>query len=768
MTDSSVAGPAILETSDIADSTGGLADVPAAGQDAGALIAEGLEAHKAGDLSLAETKYRAALSLEPAEPEGLLMLGVIACQMGQFDAAITLMGHAIANHPDHPAVPARYHVNLANALHGAARLDDAVVALHRALSVDPNSVEGHFNLANVLADLQRPEEAEVEYRFAIELDGHYGRAHAGLGLTLDRLGRRNEALAALRRAVALDPSLTQARVRLGCLLCEEGRFEEAESLLHGAQETEARLALGDCHAAKRDWEAARDLFAGLVSEAPRDSRVHAGLGGALYRLGDSETALSHLVRATELDLGAAAPLALCGLIALEQGDLTLAVSRLEKALEKAPDDHGAHAALIHAKSLQRAVPDPESRAEGVCWSARHGGGAPMAAPSATRLDPNRVLRVGFVTGERPGDTALQALLSVFGYRRPAAIQTHCYADLGDAEPLGDALKSLADRWTDARPMSDGDLCSAIHGDQIDILVDLSGCKPGNRLRALSRRPAPVQAAWIGQTDPLGFPFIDYVLDGGGGPEPAGAKAESPEGAERPLPVSRGLLAFVPPEGLPEPGPLPMLEAKAPGFVSMGHLAQFTEETVALFSRVLTAIGDARLRLVVLQPIHRETARRLRRRFADYGVSDRRIELVSLADGAEGESPSLAAIFEGADLALDPFPASNGFESFLALLSGLPVVSLAGPLAGSRLTAGLLAAAGLSSLQADSVVDFVSRVELLARNPEKLAGLRAEIPAMTVRSPMVDGAGMTMAFEEALREAWRRHCVLKAPASRTQH
>lgn len=734
------------------------------------LIAEGVLAHQAGNLGLAETKYRAALQIDPAHPEALLMLGVIACQMSDHGAAVTLIGNAIANHPDRPKVPSRYYINLANALHGAARLDDAVVALHRALTTDPDSVEGHFNLANVLGDLDRSDEAEVEYRYAIELQPRYARAHAGLGKALERLGRRSEAIEALQAALDLEPFLDEPRRELGRLLTAECRFDEALPLLDGEpgkQDTETALALGACHTAHLEWEKARDAFAGVIKTAPRESRAHAGLGEALYRLGETETALTHLLRAGELDLKAFRPIALAGIISLEQGDLALAVSRLEKAIDGAPRDQEAHSALIYARSLLATDTDAATLAEGVKWQDRFGGCAPMPAASISRLEPHRTLRVGFLTGRNPGDTALQALLPVLGYRRPGQIETHCYADLDDSEQLAGVLAKLADRWTDTRTLTDGALCTAIHGDEIDILVDLGGVRMGNRLRVLSRRPAPVQVAWLGQTDPLGLGFIDYRLtDGRQGAEAldAGAAGE----AESALPAANGMLAFVAPEEFPTPGPLPMLQGTGPRFVSMGGLAQFSEESVALFSRALTEVADSRLRLIVLQSLHRDTGRRLRRRFADYGVAEQRVELVSLADKAKDEDISLEALFADADLALDPFPASNGFESFLALIWGLPVVSLAGPLAASGVTAGLLQSMRLGSLRAASIEEFVRSIVTLIENPDKLSDLRAGLPGLVATSPVVDGAGFAGGFEDALRAAWSRHCALKKPASQTRH
>ncbi len=726
------------------------------------LIDEGLRVHQAGDLSLAETKYRAALKLDPADSEGLHLLGIIACQNNSHDAAVTLIGHAINNHPDHPAVPPRYNVNLANALHGAGRLEDAVVALHRALSADPSSVEGHFNLGNVLCDLGRFEEAEGEYRFAIQLEPRYGKAHARLGWVLEQLGHPREAIEAIKTAAELNPEDGSLRVGLGRALAAAGRLEEALPLLEelsSEDDAQSWTTLGSCYADQMRWEEARESFSQALKTAPRSAKAHGGLGEALFRLGQCEVALTHLLRACELEPGDMRSLSLAGMISLDQGDLLIALDRLEKAVAGAPDDHRAHAALVHARALQRMSGEEDWRSECAAWVKKFDDHRPMPADGADRLDPHRALRIGVVTGGQPGETALQRLMTFLGYRDRDHVLVRCYSDLDSFEPLRPALIKLADGWTECRALSDGDLSATIHNDKIDILIDLSGSIRGNRLRALARRPAPIQVSWLASGEQMGFSFVDYFL----------TDAEFDDGSvETSLPVKGGLMAFVAPDTVPQPDSLPLASGNPARFVAMGDLTQFSEESIALFSRVLTELPDSRLTVIVHQPLHRETERRLNRRFADYGVSDRRVELVSLNAGLDEADRDIGPLLERADLALDPFPASNGYESFVALLAGLPVVTLVGPLPQSRLSAGILEASGLGTLRTGSIQEFVERVVMLVENPDHLADLREGLPAKVAGSPVADGAAFARGLEDALRLAWSRHCTLEAPTAATQH
>lgn len=726
------------------------------------LIDEGIAAHQSGDLSLAETKYRDALKLAPEHPEGLHLLGIIACQSASYDPAITLIGHAIANHPDTPNVPPRYNVNLANALHGAGRLNDAVVALHRALSADPSSVEGHYNLGNVLSDLERFEEAEGEYRFAIQLQPNYGKAHARLSWVLQQQGRLQEAIEEMQIAANINPEDETLRVGLGRALAEDGRFEQALPYLEGIRENDdayAWVALGDCFAAQQKWHDAKEAFSHGMKLAPREARAHAGLGEALYHVDQSEQALSHLIRAGELDPVDKRAMARAGMISLDQGDFHMAIDRLEEAMGHSPRDHHAHTAFIHSKSLTLTDKDDRLKAEFDRWMTTHAGGRTMPMGRTDRLDPHRTLCIGFVTGRNPGETGLQALLALLGYRRREAIETRCYVDLDESEPLYTPLKQLADGWVDARGMTDGELSSAIHADRVDILIDLAGYRPCNRLKALARRPAPIQIAWLGHLVPGGFPFFDYDIVDGRYAETVG-EANSAivtlqgDQSTPALALENGPVGFIAPDEVPDPGPLPCADGKAPVFACLGDLAQLTEETIALFSRVLTADDESKLRIIVRQPIHRETDRRLRRRFVDYGVSDTRVSLVSVRDG----DATIADLLAEADLALDPFPTSNGYESFAAMLHGLPVVTLKGTTAPSQLAAGILDAAGMAMLTATSIEEFTTIATALVQNPQKLADLRSTLPERVINSSLTDGTATAAIFESAMRQTWTVFCA----------
>src|SRR6185437_16330344 len=73
------------------------------------------------------------------------------------------------------------------------------------------------------------------------------------------------------------------------------------------------------------------------------------------------------------------------------------------------------------------------------------------------------------------------------------------------------LKRLAQQWHAVAAMDDARLSNLILEDGIDILFDLSGHTAGNRLPVFARKPAPIQASWLGYPATTGLAAMDYYL-----------------------------------------------------------------------------------------------------------------------------------------------------------------------------------------------------------------------------------------------------------------
>jgi tetratricopeptide (TPR) repeat protein len=183
----------------------------------------GVRLHGAGRLQEAEQVYRQVLAAVPDHPDGLNMLGVIASQCGQPQAALDCIDRAIAARPS----DAMFHVNRAAALLALRRLDAALAACQQALRLKRATAEAHQVMGHVLSDLRRPEEAIAAYRDALRLRSDLPDLHNNIGLALRQAGRLDEAVVALRQAVKRAPRDPQALSNLGGVLKELALLNDA-------------------------------------------------------------------------------------------------------------------------------------------------------------------------------------------------------------------------------------------------------------------------------------------------------------------------------------------------------------------------------------------------------------------------------------------------------------------------------------------------------------------------------------------------------------
>jgi len=122
-----------------------------------AYFQSGLRLHRAGRLQEAEQVYRQVLAASPAHADSLHMLGVIATQCGQPEAALSCFDRAIALKPS----IAIFHVNRAAALLPLRQLDAALAACQKALRLKRNCAEAFQVMGHVLSDLGRDRKSVV-------------------------------------------------------------------------------------------------------------------------------------------------------------------------------------------------------------------------------------------------------------------------------------------------------------------------------------------------------------------------------------------------------------------------------------------------------------------------------------------------------------------------------------------------------------------------------------------------------------------------------
>ena len=81
----------------------------------------------------------------------------------------------------------------------------------------------------------------------------------------------------------------------------------------------------------------------------------------------------------------------------------------------------------------------------------------------------------------------------------------------DSSETRRAIAADVENFVDIALLSDAKAAEKMAADGVQILIDLAGHTTGGRLGILARRPAPVQAHYLGYAGTTGAAFIDYFI-----------------------------------------------------------------------------------------------------------------------------------------------------------------------------------------------------------------------------------------------------------------
>ena len=394
-------------------------------------------------------------------------------------------------------------------------------------------------------------------------------------------------------------------------------------------------------------------------------------------------------------------------------------------------------------------------AETVAAEHRRAGAALMAlAPNSPALpfanprDPGRRLRVGYVSPDFRRHSVSYFLEPLLAAHDRAGFEIFCYAEVIQPDEVTARLQRHADHWLITAGMPDDALAARIRADGIDILIDLAGHTAGNRLPLFARRPAPIQATWLGYPNTTGLPAIDYRLADAISDPPGWGDALASETLLR---LPGGFLCFGPPVHAPPPGVPPCLAAGAVTFGSFNNPAKISLPTIESWSAILKRLPDARLLLKSRQLVDAMTWVLLRTRFAERGIPANRVDML----GFQADTVSHLEVYHRVDIALDPFPYNGATTTCEALWMGVPVVTLAGDRHAARVGASLLSRVGLDGLIAASRDEYVERAVDLAGDRERLAALRSTLRPDMAASSLCDATAFARGVEAAYRGIWER-------------
>ncbi len=576
----------------------------------------------------------------------------------------------------------------------------------------------HFNLGVSYFSLGNSDAAAECFRRAIDLDAGYAQAHSNLGAALGFQGQYGQAVSCFQRALACQPDYRDAHANLGAVL----------------------LALGDYGAALESFQAALRL-------APGNAEIMRQLGVAMKAMGQVGQAAEVLQGAVAADPASTAVLSDLGATYLALGDAQAAQDTFRRVLQLDPANAAAHSAALF--SMQFLV----SLTPHACFEAHLEFAQRFEAPLRGSWpahenipDPARVLRIGYVSGDFKSHSVAYFIGPILRSHDKSKFRIYCYANSTTHDAVSAQMQAQADCWVPCLRMSDAQLFERIRADQIDILIDLSGHTADNRLPVFARKPAPLQATWIGYADTTGLSAMDYRLTDRFMDPPGMTERYHSETLLR-LPETSA--AYQSDPLAPPVNSLPALASGRITFGSLNNLSKLNLSVVRLWSRILAAIPNSSILIGDVSDAGMQA--RVMALFEAAGVDSHRVELKPRVPMAQ-----FLGLHQKIDVALDTFPYNGGTTSMHALWMGVPVVTLAGQRSMSRAGASVLGKVGLEHLVAQTEDEYVQCAVDLVKDLEALNRLRQSLRDRIATSRN-DPASITRQLEDLYTEIWRNWC-----------
>jgi predicted O-linked N-acetylglucosamine transferase (SPINDLY family) len=717
-----------------------------------------------------------AIALEPDYAEAYLALGTALMRQERSEEALASFRDAGRRKPRY----AEASNNIGVILQHQGKLDEALVAYRDAAAWQPAYAEAHFNVGVILHEMRDLAGAAAAYRHVIALRPDLPQPFNNLGTVLQAQGLHAEALAALDAAIERRHDYAEAHFNRGIVLREQGKLEHALAAFRNAIALRKDYveAINNAGIALQELGRTDDALAGyrlILDVRPGDAEAHNNLGAALLGLGQAQAALGELQQALALKPDYPEAYYNLGNAWREFGKIEGALAAYQTALRLRPDFADAFSQLAYHRRHACDWLDFEADQRRLLGMVRAGTARVppfylLATPASaadqlacarrwvepllpqpdelfrhdTSRDHDRI-RLGYLSADFHQHATAYLATELFERHDRSRFEVIAYSyGPDDRSPARRRLEQAFDRFVDIRALPHRVAAQRIHGDEIDILIDLKGHTQHARPRIAAYRPAPVQVSYLGYPATTAAPFIDYVLVDSFAVPPG----EQPHFTERLVHLpgcyqvngrNREIAASAPSRqdcGLPPRGFV---------FCSFNNSYKITPEVFAIWMRLLAAVPGSVLWLLASNDL---VERNLRREAEGRGIEPGRLVFaprLPLADHL--------ARHRHADLFLDTLPCNAHTTASDALWAGLPLLTCVGRTFAGRVAGSLLAAIGLSELITASLEHYEGTALALARDPRRLSELRATLARNRDVAPPFDLPRSARHIEAAFAHMW---------------
>ena len=375
---------------------------------------------------------------------------------------------------------------------------------------------------------------------------------------------------------------------------------------------------------------------------------------------------------------------------------------------------------------------------------------PLPQHASPRAPDDAPIRVGYISPDFRDHPVGQLMSSALPLHDRSRFKVFAYSSgPDDRSEVRRSIEHNVDRFVDIAAMSDAEAAAMIAADGVQILIDLAGHTTGGRLGVLARRPAPVQAHYLGYAATTGAAYLDYFITDAVATPPVQAADFTEQLAYVPgcFMLSAGAPAAVAAmptrasQGLPD---------DAMVYSNFANASRITREVFHLWMKILQAVPGS---VVWLGQSRAAIVNNLRAEAARCGVDTARLVF---AGRVASKSEHLARMAL-ADLSLDTIGWHAGHSTTNdTLWAGVPVLTASGRSFASRVGCSLVSAAGQPALIARDENDYLGIATRLGCDREQCANLKRKLAGNTKDALFFDQRRVVAGLEAVYAAMWRQY------------
>lgn len=545
-----------------------------------------------------------------------------------------------------------------------------------------------------------------------------------LGFQCYSQGRLDEAIIIFKKALTVAPSNFDANHFLGIICIHQGVYEGAipyfvNAIKSNPKSGDAYQNLAFALLALNRHEAALENFQIAVGLKPELASAYRGMGDIYSSLGNVTQAIEHYKLSLKYDTKSVKTYNNLGHVYKSTSELKQAVKYFKMAFEL-----DSSRLDIFSNVLMCLAMSENSNELYKTEAVKYGAAAAKKAKKFTgwpnlRLEPNKKLRVGFVSGDFRSHVIAKLTGAFFEELSKLNVEIIAYYNNWTKDDaVTEKMKQYFSEWYYVYDLEDVALATKVHADEIDILVDMSGHSAHNRLPVFAYKPAPIQVSWLGFSGSSGLSEMDYFIA-----DELGAETTKSLYVEEMWTVkSFQCLALENSEVERCFNYLPSDESGVFTFGCMNRVDKVSDSVVDVWAEVLANCPQSQL--YINSSLFKDDGFRLSflNRFLNKGVTSDRL----IFEYHDGSYLGYLSSFRKVDIVLDTFPYTGSTVNMESLWMGVPYVSLLGDTVIGRTGSSILKGVNLSELIVNDEQEYIDKVISFAKDSNKIKDIKLKL------------------------------------------